>query len=277
MLSLSSFRQNLKKGGMSVRERTSKIVFSLALLGCMFTSAFALTNEEIAWLDDNIVSASDKNIVTKSSSSNWIGTFLTTKGTGTPVMIKGGTPLYLQDKKTEDDLSERIGTSISNAAASGKVSDITNGLNLSADTGGAAAMLSGFTPIIELVLGIIVTLITIGMTVYSSFDIAYIAFPVFRNKCEDAKVSGTNSAMVKKGANGEAALRWVTDDAQFAVQQGSVESGKSPWSIYFGKRIATYIMLAIILFILLTGNIQLIANIAIKLVSGIMDVLSGLA
>ena len=82
---------------------------------------------------------------------------------------------------------------------------------------------------------------------------------------------------VKKDANGNATLRFVTDDAQYAVSQGTVESGKSPWGIYFRKRVMSYVLLAIVLFILLTGNISLITNIALNIVSGIMNVLSGLA
>ena len=119
------------------------------------------------------------------------------------------------------------------------------------------------------------TIITVGMTLFSAVDIAYIAFPVFRNMCEDKKMTGGPGT--KKAANGETKLLWVTDDAEYAVKQGSIESGQSPWSIYFKRRIVSYIMLAITLFILMTGNITLITNIAINIVAGIMDVLGGLA
>ena len=57
------------------------------------------------------------------------------------------------------------------------------------------------------------------------------SLPVFRNKCEDMKVSG-NSVMTKKGANGDTSLRWVTDDAQYAVNSTITEgNGKSPGSL----------------------------------------------
>lgn len=185
-------------------------------------------------------------------------------------------PIYLIKGKSEEELFKKVGNSIKNQQTVSDVSNITDSLNIGADTAGATAMLSGFAPIISLVVGIIVVLVTMGMTLFSAFDIAYIAFPVFRNKCEDAKMQG-QGAMVKKGGNGEASLRFVTDDAQYAVSQGTIESGKSPWGIYFRKRVMSYILLAIILFILLTGNISLITNIALKVVSGIMNVLGGLA
>lgn len=185
--------------------------------------------------------------------------------------------LYLINGKTREQAEAQMATALKNDATVDDVSNITDGLKIGADTAGATALLSGFAPIISLVVGVIVVLVTMGMTLFTAFDIAYIAFPVFRNKCEEQKMMGGNNIMTKKGANGESSLRFVTDDAQYAVSQGTIESGKSPWGIYFRKRIMSYILLAIILFILLTGNISLITNIALNVVSGIMNVLGGLA
>lgn len=261
---------------MKKRIFASALMLMMILTMC-FTTAFAITIEETAWLEDNIVVANESGIT---GSGSWMRAWLTTDSSKaaeqTPLMTFNNNQVYLIKGKTDEGLSKQIKQSISNEKTAGGVSDITDGLNISADTGGAAAMMQGFAPIISLVLGIVVTLITVGMTIFSAFDIAYIAFPVFRNKCEDAKVQGEGVA-VKKNENGEATLRFITDDAQYAVQQGSIESGKSPWVIYFGKRVMSYVMLAIILFILLTGNISLITNIALKIVSGIMNVLGGLA
>ena len=185
--------------------------------------------------------------------------------------------LYFINGKTREQAEEEMATVLKNEDTVDDVSDITDGMKIGADTAGATALLSGFAPIISLVIGVIVVLVTMGMTLFTAFDIAYIAFPVFRNKCEEQKMMGGNNIMTKKGANGESSLRFVTDDAQYAVSQGTIESGKSPWGIYFRKRIMSYILLAIILFILLTGNISLITNIALNVVSGIMNVLGGLA
>ena len=165
--------------------------------------------------------------------------------------------LYREAKKVQEN--ERVGE---------KVGDITGGMRVEADTGAATTMLSGFLPILEIIIGIIAVLIIFGMTFFSALDISYIAFPVLRNKLEDA-------ANQSKG--GEMALRWVTDDAKYAVSQGTIESGKSPWALYFKKRIGSYIFLAITLFILLTGNISIITDIAVNLVAGIVDLLSELA
>ena len=156
------------------------------------------------------------------------------------------------------------------------MSDITVGLNIKADTQTASTALSGFVPILSTVLGLMVVLISIGMTVFSAFDLCYIAFPVFRNKCEDMKQSG-NRMGTKQGSNGETKLRFVSDDAQYAViAADTTQSGKNPFVIYFSKRLLSYIILAILLFILLTGNITIFTNLALKGVSGILELIGNI-
>lgn len=257
----------------------------IAMISTMSITAFADDTVTIDsdWLEKNITAANDSGVT---GTQTWMrGMFTTdpTKSDSTaPIGTVNGRALYLTKGNTEADLAKKIEQSKNASKTQEKVSDITDGLNIEADTYAATALLGGFTPILELVLGVLVTLITLGMTLYSTFDIAFLAFPVFRNKCNDAKATGgagggLSGAMVKKGSNGEASLRFVTDDAQYAVQQGSVESGRSPWGIYFKRRVMSYILLAICLFILLTGNISLITNIALKIVSGIMNVLTGLS
>lgn len=264
------------------------IMITMAL-GCSTAFAAEPTGEggTAATLEDyvqqNITSINDYGV---SFSQSWLRNYLTTDqnraSTSKPdqIVVTGtdGTSytLYFIDGKTREDATAQMNASLKNAATVDDVSGITDGLNIGADTDGATALLSGFAPIISLVIGVIVVLVTMGMTLFTAFDIAYIAFPVFRNKCEEQKMNGTGYN-VKKDANGNATLRFVTDDAQYAVSQGTVESGKSPWGIYFRKRVMSYVLLAIVLFILLTGNISLITNIALNIVSGIMNVLSGLA
>ena len=248
------------------------------------TTEVVITDEQAAWLEKNILASNKSGI---SGTQPWIGQYLTTdpdkaaKENGTIVQLgtfsQGDVAgvYYLKDGKSLSDLSKKITSSMNNEKTSDKVSDITHGLGIEADTIGATAMLSGLMPIVSICLGILVTLITIGMTLFSVFDIAYLAFPVFRNRCEEKKTLGGMG--VKKDSQGNSKLTFVSDDAEYAVQQGSVESGKSPWGIYFGRRVVSYIMLAICLFILLTGNISLITDIALKAVAGIMNVLTGLA
>jgi len=144
--------------------------------------------------------------------------------------------------------------------------DITQGFTIEADTGAATEMLSGFKPIIELIIGIVVVLITFGMTLFSSFDITYLALPIFRNKADAGK------------SDGKSWTKLVTQDAIYAVEQSTTSNdGKNMWMVYLKRRVVSYIFLGIILFILLTGNITVITDIAINMVSGIMGVLNNLA
>ena len=264
-------------------------VLTVLALACT-TTAFAaeeahtLPEDVESYIENSITAINDSGV---SFSETWLRSWLTTDESKAQSLEDGGRQynitlgssqgaLYIVRGKTEEGLIEAVQKSVNNAATVDDVSTITDGLNIGADTAGATALLSGFAPIISLVVGVIVVLVTMGMTLFTAFDIAYIAFPVFRNKCEEQKMNGTGYN-VKKDSSGNVSLRFVTDDAQYAVSEGTIENGKSPWGIYFRKRIMSYVLLAIVLFILLTGNISLITNIALNIVSGIMNVLSGLA
>lgn len=264
-------------------------VLTVLALACT-TTAFAaeeahtLPEDVESYIENSITAINDSGV---SFSETWLRSWLTIDESKAQSLEDGGRQynitlgssqgvLYIVRGKTEEGLIEAVQKSVNNAATVDDVSTITDGLNIGADTAGATALLSGFAPIISLVVGVIVVLVTMGMTLFTAFDIAYIAFPVFRNKCEEQKMNGTGYN-VKKDSSGNVSLRFVTDDAQYAVSEGTIENGKSPWGIYFRKRIMSYVLLAIVLFILLTGNISLITNIALNIVSGIMNVLSGLA
>lgn len=159
--------------------------------------------------------------------------------------------------------------------------NVTEGMALKADTEQAYGLLSGFTGVIKVLLGIIVVIVSVGMTVYSGFDLCYIAFPVFRNSCEAAKQGHGGGMMgnmaVKQGKNGENQLRFVSDDAQYAVTAAeTVATGQNPFIIYFKKRFVSYLVLAVLLFILLTGKITVFTDIALKLTQGIINAVQGI-
>lgn len=154
--------------------------------------------------------------------------------------------------------------------------DILHQQDFSADTEAAMGIMSGFFPIIRVVMGIATVLITAGMTVFSAGDLCYIAFPVIRNKCEDIKTAGGKGTRQDKNT-GETKLWFITDDAVYAVRAAdTVESGKNPFLIYFGKRSLSYIVLAVLIFIMFTGKITIFADIALKVVSGILNIIKGI-
>lgn len=169
-------------------------------------------------------------------------------------------------------------TAIMNKAKSLKgqqqIEDLDEYYSLEADTKTASDLVSGLKGPISTFLGILVTFITVGMTVFTAFDLCYIAFPVFRGKMDDAKANGTKG-ITRTNNKGETKLNIVTEDAQFAVISAeTAQTGQSAYLIYFKKRIVSFIILAVLIFILLTGNINILTNIGVKLASGVLEAIS---
>lgn len=266
---------------MKINRTITMLMVAIILVTFIPTSAFAamvdssLTKDQQAWMQSNVsvdngkISSPDMSVRGKLSIEK-------PKGDYCSLTLKTGDTVYWS-KTSDMSMAASINRTVNNDAAGGKMSDLTQELDINADTQSAGVMLSGLAPIVNLFLGIIATLIMFGMAISSSLDICYIAFPVFRNKLEDAKAEG-KAGISKKSANGEVSLRWVTDDAQYAISSTVSEGGgKSPWGVYFKKRVGSYIFLTIIMFILLTGNITLITDIALKVVSGILRIMQSLA
>lgn len=152
--------------------------------------------------------------------------------------------------------------------------DVIGGFAVPANTSAANKLLVGFVGPISTILGLLVVFVTIGMTIFTALDLSYIAFPVFREKCDDKKATGGMGT--KTGKDGNTKLTFITDDAQHAViAADTVQSGKSPFIIYLKTRALSYILLSIVIFILLTGNISIFATLALKLVQGVLDFLQG--
>lgn len=162
---------------------------------------------------------------------------------------------------------------IATALTNYKVSQLD--VNVSADVGAANELVSGFEPVIQLIIGILAWAIVIGLPLITALDVAYITIPFFREKAEDMKAKG--GTMVKQDKNGESKIRWISDEAQHAVATLDLENGRSPLKTYLMSRIGAFIMVAIILYLLIGGQITVVTQLAVRLVSGIMSILSGLA
>ena len=157
----------------------------------------------------------------------------------------------------------------------GELEDITDA---NPDLKGAQKTFEGIMPGVNFVLGLIITLITVGMTILCALDIIYIVFPVFRGTCNNMKQEGKATSRKRSENAGEARLFFISDEAEFAVNTAETsQTGKSPLGIYFGKRLVSYIILAIVIFILLTGNLSIITNIALKAVSGLLSLIQDMA
>lgn len=259
-------------------KKTSLIVMVTIFLLSM-TSVFAFDTELKTYIETNgtynggRISGIDSSISNKLSYSDNGGenVILNVGGHEVSVYVTAEDQQAMLDAMANREAAKQQASDVTT-----RVQDVTDGLNLGADVDTANRLLSGFMPILSTLLGVMCVLITVGMTVFSGFDICYICFPVFQEKCENAKASGTGGMARKNpGKNGNK-LRFVSLDAQRAVELSNTDNaGSNPLIIYGKSRILSYIVLAILLFMLLTGNISLITDLALRVVSGIMDVLTG--
>ena len=152
-------------------------------------------------------------------------------------------------------------------------------IRIAADTAEARNMLSGLERIIALLVGVLAYIVVIVIPLFTAIDICYITIPGFRKKSEDFRNSGTRMGNMANSStkDGGSKFRFVTDEAIYAIENHSLADGKSALSVYFGKRIWAIVLLAIVLFILIGGQMNVIVRIAINIVSGFMNVLGGLA
>lgn len=188
--------------------------------------------------------------------------------------------LYKQDKENNQKSLIYAGNKIASHAkkqyTKSTIEDMGVDFNVRANTEQAGVALSGVQELVSVIVGILCYAITLGMTLFTALDLCYITMPVFRNKCEEMKSSGSSAMTKTDSKTGETKFRWVTDEAIYAVESCSIETGRQPLGVYLKKRVWAYVLLAIVLFILFTGNIQLIANIAVNFIAGLMDALTNL-
>lgn len=145
---------------------------------------------------------------------------------------------------------------------------LLNQANVNPDTGAAMGLLSGIMPALNVVLGLMVVVISIGMSVFSALDIIYLAFPAFRLMVDNSIEQGGKGTRTTK--DGTVTSRWVTQDAILAAQDAENTNG-SPWGPYFKRRVLAYVFLAAILFILLTGNIFSITTLVTNALQGLFN------
>lgn len=271
---------------MNTHKFTVKKLYSLFCVIVMFTLmliptyAAKLTAEEEAslktlaatWNDESAIPADYKYDYTKASS--YENTVQVTLKNGTNVLIVGDKAAQGGGAGGNASPAPGAGNAADKDAVKGKVNDIMQQAKIEADTAGASKLMSGFQGVISLLVGILAYIIVIGLPLFSALDIAYITIPVLREKADDAKDSHSGGGNMMVKSNGK--LRWISDEAVYACKAASMEEGKGALGIYFGKRVVTYIVCAIVLYLLISGNIQIVTQIAVNLVAGIMDVISGL-
>lgn len=273
-----------------------KTVLSLMLavmLAMMFSmQAFAVDNADVkAAVERQVTLDSDGNIPQDSALKSYIHPGTITGGAGDLQLEIGGKPFYIEQSDI-DTVYSMVSNSGSDDAAvkSDQAATAQNQLDkiqqmnkITPNYDRASEILSPFMPYVNALLGIVTTIVVTVMSLLTALDLCYIAIPALRNFMND------NENMQKTDSNGKKKLRFVSDEAQYAVDSTVGRSGDSssksggnggytsPWGAYFKTRIVSYIFLAVAITILLTGNITIITNLALKLVGGLMNVLQSLS
>lgn len=241
------------------------VISSLVLAGALMFSSlsvFAMTQSELQNYVDSykFTQISDENVKLVQADVSWIA--VTSEGVTYYVSPAGVQEAEKHMNKIQADVDER-----------NDIADQIKGLNdmnLTPDLDSVNKSFEGFLPAIRFFLGMLVTVITVGMTLFTATDVCYVLFPMFRGKCEDAKHEGNKAFSLFE--------KIVSDEAKHSIKAAeTVETGKNPLTIYFGKRVVSHLVLAVVLVILLTGNITILTDIAVKAAVGIIELIQQMA
>lgn len=95
---------------------------------------------------------------------------------------------------------------------------------------------------ISLFFGLIIVGITVFLSLITACDLLYMQYPIIRGKIDEA-FDGTHFG----------GIRLVSEDAKSSLNEAYSEN-KSPMRVYLFKRMKTYVISAVTLFILITGG-----------------------
>ena len=262
-----------------MRNRLHKRLVSFIIMVCMAISmsltAFAATTTSLEGKISSAVSAG----VSKDKISEILDGYHTGGDPANELTItfEGKTYTFGGNTALLDEIETKIaglqGDVEDEAAASAGTTQL-GGLFKPADLTGAATTLASFVGPLTLFTGILATVAILGLSLFTACDVIYLSFPIAHAKMDSA---GAGSGMMGGSTkDGGTKFRLVTDDAMQVYEETS-KDGRSPWVPYLKRRGLTFILMAIIIYILLTGKITLIIDISLNLVQGIIDSLSKLA
>lgn len=253
-------------------------LMALTLVLSSFINAFADT-------DWNAVSSKSSSDITESDIQSYLDDCnASTRNKAVKEMRKsdsagGGTRTFSIDGTTytiTDDVYSNLQKNTLDYAKSKKIKDRVENMgadfSVEADIEGAGVALSGINEVVQLLVGILCYIVVIGMALFTAIDMTYINIPIFKASLDQrARNGGSLSSETK---DGDVKFRLVTDDAMFAVKKCTLDNGKNPNLVYLKKRIIAYCALAFVIYLMFTGNIQLIVNACINFISGLISALS---
>ena len=125
---------------------------------------------------------------------------------------------------------------------------------------------------IENITGFALGLISFAIVVFTSLvtaaDILYLTSPIF---------NGMAHKMNWDGSLEERRFRFISPQAVEAqIEANTRTTGKNALGVYFKKRCIGWILTAIVLYVLLTGQITLLTDVVLQFISGVIAALQGL-
>lgn len=147
--------------------------------------------------------------------------------------------------------------------AADAIDNIKDLVNVSPDLGSAQKTLDPLIEIVNTIIGILATAILILVGLFTAIDVLYLEVPAFHNSMDQ---KGMEKGQTNK--SGGVKHKLISEDASQAYQEAT-ESGKNVLIVYLKKRIVAYIAVAIVLYMLLSGNLSLIVEVVLKMLNGV--------
>lgn len=185
--------------------------------------------------------------------------------------------VYFYSSSDEADIVVGISNLKVSDEVSQQITDITGGLDIKADIDSASETVKPWVPIVNYIIALVVLGVTLLLALYTSSDILWLTFPLFRQKAQEKLSNGTSGMTVKKSSSGECSYRFISDEAVRAYNESTMNGGnKQPYLRYIVYKAWAYILVAVLITILLTGNVEIFLNIGVKLATGFLELIKQL-
>ena len=146
-----------------------------------------------------------------------------------------------------------------------KIDTITSAIGAEADIEAGTELISPeMREIVATVIGALTIVILTAVGLFTALDIFYLVVPMLHQALDEA---GESKGRTDK--NGNVKPRFVSTDACKAYRDAS-ENQKNVILTYLKLRLVAYIAVAIVVFLLLTGQLSAIIKFVLKLISGIL-------
>lgn len=152
-----------------------------------------------------------------------------------------------------------------------KIDEISDSVGLGADLEGGGEWLSDEAKeLIQKIMGFVTILALSAVGIFTAVDVMFLVVPPLHTALEEkAAAQGTTDKA------GNPKPRIVSTDASMAWHDAA-ETGKNVLIIYLKKRLVAYIAIAIVAYMLLSGNLTMIISLVLKLIKGALDSISGI-